>query len=87
MNCLAPCVLLCASLCLCVCALCGSRRLSDSVRSICTARCSYWSMLADWRSMTAVPIGWIYTVVFGRDTSCLYEPGQSKPGLGKPDAG
>ena len=44
-------------------------------------------MLADWRSMCAVPIGWIYTVVFGRDTSCLYEPGQSKPGLGKPDAG
>ena len=28
----------------------------------------YWSMLADKRSMTAVPMGWVYAAVFGRDS-------------------
>ena len=47
-------------------------------------RAVYWSMLADWRSMTAVPIGWLYTVVFGRDTSCLYDKGAGAGVAGKP---
>jgi NADH:ubiquinone reductase (non-electrogenic) len=62
----------------------GSFVMADSHITNLMWRAVYWSMLADWRSMTAVPIGWAYTVIFGRDTSCLYHPGQAKPGLRKP---
>jgi NADH:ubiquinone reductase (non-electrogenic) len=62
----------------------GSFVMGDSHITNLMWRAVYWSMLADWRSMTAVPIGWAYTIVFGRDTSCLYHPSQTKPGLGKP---
>ena len=33
-------------------------------------RAAYWSMLADSRSMAAVPIDWIKEKAFGRDSSC-----------------
>jgi hypothetical protein len=51
----------------------GSFVMGDSHITNLIWRGVYWSMLADGRSMAAVPLGWLYAAVFGRDSSCLSE--------------
>ena len=45
----------------------GDAHLTNLIWRLC-----YWTMLADSRSMAAVPLGWAYAAVFGRDSSCRW---------------